>query len=209
MYQPPFSTSPHHTNHHPNENHIPNTPPKHLSIKPSIKCTKSNSTTTNKDFWKWPSRPHHTKHTLLHHQKHKPQATPKPPSHSPQCHRLPAAGRETKQVSHHIPHVHERRAIGSFFNEYERRKATGQNHEKKYYHQKIVNHTNNNLIVNLTNKILEPPLKSMVTKGLKLMVTNFLAPIIFIIKNMSLNHQTMGVLLSYGQQLTMKKKHST
>ena len=86
-------------------------------------------------------------------------------------HHSPAADWETNQVSHHIPHVHERRAIGSFFNEHGRTKVTSKNHDKKHYHQKIVNHTNNNLIVNLTNQKLEPPLKSMLTKGLKFIPT--------------------------------------
>ena len=42
---------------------------------------------------------------------------------------------------------------------------------KKHYRQHIVNHTNNNLIVNLTNHDLEPPLKSMLSKGLKFVPT--------------------------------------
>ena len=54
---------------------------------------------------------------------------------------LPAAGGEPIQVPHHLRHVDERRAIGSFFHERARRKATHKNRDKKHYRQKIVNHT--------------------------------------------------------------------
>ena len=81
------------------------------------------------------------------------------------------AGGETSPVSYHIQHVHERRAIGFFFHEHARRKATNKNRDKKHYRQQIMNHTNNSLIVNLTHQELEPPLTSMLAKGLKFVPT--------------------------------------
>ena len=85
-------------------------------------------------------------------------------------HYLPAPGGETIPVSHHIRHVHGRRAIRSFVHEQARRNATNENRDKKHRH-KIVNHTNNNLMVNLTNHGIEPPLQSMLSKGLKFVPT--------------------------------------
>jgi hypothetical protein len=93
-----------------------------------------------------------------------------------------------------------------FFNEYERRKATGQNHDKKHYHQKIVNHTNNNPHSQPHQSKIRTTTQIDGHQGPQIDGHQF--PCTFP-KNMSLNHQTMGVLLSYGQQLTMKKKHST
>ena len=79
-------------------------------------------------------------------------------------------GGETIQVPHHIQHVNERSAIKSF-HEQARRKATNKYRDKKHYRQQIVNHTNNNLVVNLTNHELESPLKSMLSKRLKFIPT--------------------------------------
>ena len=84
---------------------------------------------------------------------------------------MTTAGGETSQVSHHIQYVHERRAIGSFFHEHARRRATNKNRNKKHYRQQIMNHTSKSLIVNLTHQELEPPLKSMLAKGLKFVST--------------------------------------
>ena len=95
-----------------------------ISHQPPTKRTRSNSATTNKDFQKWPSTStsHHT-HTATppetqttSHTKTTVTLTTTTTSSVQRdtCHHSPAAGWETNQVSHHIPHVHERRAIGLF-----------------------------------------------------------------------------------------------
>ncbi len=179
MYQPQSSTSPHHTNHQPSENHTPNTPPNHLTNHPPnapdlIPPPQTRIFRNGHHVHITPYTHRYTTRNTNHNRHTKTTVTLTTTTTSVQRdtrHHSPAAGWETNQVFHHIPHVHERRAIGSFLNEHERRKVTSKNHDKKHYRQKIVNHTNNNLIVNFTNQKLQPPLKSMLTKGLKFIPT--------------------------------------
>ena len=79
---------------------------------------------------------------------------------------------EHEKVSHHIQHVHERKAIKTYLSEHSHRRVCSKNKEKNHHRQAIKNHTNQNLIVNLTNHHVPQPLQSMLSKGLNFVPTS-------------------------------------
>ena len=78
---------------------------------------------------------------------------------------------EHERVSHHIQHVHERKAIKAYLSEHSHRRVCNKNKETKHHRQAFKNHANQNRIANITNHRVSQPLQSMLSIGLNVVLT--------------------------------------